>query len=614
MARKKSANIAVWILMLLLIIGLGGFGATSFGGTIRKVGSVGDEPISTDAYARALQQELRAIEAQTQQPLSIDQAQALGLTTRTLNRVVTETALDGEAARVGLSVGDVTVAEQLQLIPAFQGLDGKFDRENYQFALDRNGLSESEFEGDLRRETARSLLQGAVVAGRTLPDAYVDTMLNYLAETRSITYARVEHSQLDGPTSTPSESDLQALYEEQIGDYTLPERKRITYALLTPDMLIEAVEVDEDLLKQEYEARLDEFQRPERRLVERLNFTDAATAQAAADRIANGETDFDRLVEDRGLRLDDIDLGDVSKREIGGAAGDAVFAAASGDVVGPVETNLGPALFRVNGILAEQITTFEQARDTLREDLAADRARRRVDERAEPIEDLLAGGATLEEVVAETDMRLETIDWYPDLTEGIAGYADFDAAAAALTTEDFPEIAQLEDGSIYAMRLDEILAPAPIPFDEVRDKVVASWETRESMARLNVLANDYLVKMGGAADFESLGLTTQTEEALRRQGSILGAPERLVTRVFAMQPGENSLIEGFGAVFLVRLDAINAPDVEDADTAQLRDALREQLSASVAQDIYRAYTQTLRSTAGVTIDETALNAVHANFR
>lgn len=614
MAKKKGASIAVWILMLLLIVGLGGFGATSFGGSVRSVGSVGDEPISTNDYARALRDEMRAIEAQTGQALSMEQAQALGLTPRTLNRLVTQAALDGEATRIGLSVGDETLVEQLQLIPAFQGLDGKFDRDNYKFALERNGLSEGEFENDLRRETARTLLQGAIVSGRTLPDSYVNTMVNYIGETRDVTFARLDQTQLGGAAVTPSEDELRALYDEQIADYTLPERKRIVYALLTPDMLMDSVEIDDAILVKEYEARKSEFERPERRLVERLNFADTAAAAAAAERVAAGEVDFDTLVEDRGLKLEDVDMGDVRRVDLGSAAADAVFGAQSGDIVGPVDTNLGPALFRVNGILAAQITAIEDAKLILREDLAADRARRRVGELAEPVEDLLAGGATLEDLVAETDLELGSLDWFSGLTEGLAAYPEFDAAAAALTADDFPEIAELDDGSIFAMRLDSIVAPEPIPFDEVRAKVLGSWETRETMSRLNALAAEHLAKLGEAADFASLGLETRTETELTRNGTVLGAPDRFVARVFAMAEGEISMIEGFGAVLIVRLDKINAPDLSSEKNIELGTALREQLSASVAQDVYRAYTDTLRTTAGVDIDQAAVNAVHANFQ
>ena len=64
MAQSKTSKTAVWILMGLLILGLGGFGATSLTGTIRSVGTVGDKDISVTDYSRALQEELETLKEQ----------------------------------------------------------------------------------------------------------------------------------------------------------------------------------------------------------------------------------------------------------------------------------------------------------------------------------------------------------------------------------------------------------------------------------------------------------------------------------------------------------------------------------------------------------------------
>ena len=50
--RSKSTNVFVWILLLLLIVGLAGFGAGSFGGSFSTVGSVGDEKVTLKTYIR----------------------------------------------------------------------------------------------------------------------------------------------------------------------------------------------------------------------------------------------------------------------------------------------------------------------------------------------------------------------------------------------------------------------------------------------------------------------------------------------------------------------------------------------------------------------------------
>ena len=325
----KSSGIskyAMWFLMGLLGLSLVGFGATSMSGNIRTIGSVGDKLIPVDQYYRQLSNEIRAIEAQTREPLPFTQAQAMGLDRAVLQRIVRNRALDHEAAQVGLSIGDETLREEIVQISAFQGINGQFDREGYRFALQQGGVSEAEFEVSLREESARGLLQSAVLSGVTMPDAYAETLVNFAGEQRSFRWAELADSSLSDPVATPTGEELRAYYDANGDRFVLPASKSITYAWLSPDDLLEEVEVNEDAIRGLYDERISQFVRPERRLVERLVFSDEAAAQAAAAALAANETTFNALVEERGLQLADIDLGDVSEAELGDA-GAAVFAA-----------------------------------------------------------------------------------------------------------------------------------------------------------------------------------------------------------------------------------------------------------------------------------------------
>lgn len=614
MAKGNSiSKTLVWILMGLLFVGLAGFGATNLSGTVRTVGAVGDQQISVDAYARALQQEIRSVQAETGQALSFAQAQALGLPQQVLSRLITTAALDNEAAAMGISVSDESVARELMQIPAFQGPGGSFDRETYRFTLDNAGLREAEFEEDLRRETTRSLLQAAVVSGTTMPDTYADALLGFIGETRDFTWATLDESHLDTEIPAPSDAELAAFHAENTDRYTLPETRDITYAWLTPDMLLDTVEVDEATLRKAYDEQTERFNQPERRLVERLVMPDAEAADAAKARIDTGESSFEDEVTARGLALADIDMGDVTRRDLGDAA-EAIFAAEVHTVLGPLPSDLGPALYRVNGILPAQETSFEEAQSLLRDELAQDRARRVIDAQVSDIDDLLAGGATLEELAEETEMVLGQIDWTTESDSDIAGYDAFRAAAAALSEDDYPEIAELGDGGIFAMRLNAVQAPRPQELDEVRDAVTRDWRTGQVETLLLAKAEDMAAQIGEGKTFEGLGLDPHVQTGQTRSGFLPGLPGDALEQVFSMdRPGTKALAQSGGAVIL-RLDAINAPDLEADDNKVILSALESQVSSGLSNDLFQALARDIQSRVGITIDQQALNAVHANFQ
>jgi len=308
---KGLSKGAMWVLMGLLVIGLAGFGATNLSGTITSVGSVGTAQIDVNAYARALRNEIRALSEERGESVSFAEARDAGLDRAVLSRLVSRAALENETDRLGISVGDGTLRDEIVSIEGFRGLDGEFDRDAYSFALEQAGLNEAEFEENIRAETASTLLQAAILSGIRVRPTYVDTIVTYLGERRSVTYTTLDRNDLETGLPEPSDADLRRYHEENKAAFTTPETKSITYAWITPEMLLDEIELDEEALRAAYEDRSAEFNQPERRLVERLVFPNQAAADAAKTRLDEGTT-FETLVEDRGLELADVDLGDVS--------------------------------------------------------------------------------------------------------------------------------------------------------------------------------------------------------------------------------------------------------------------------------------------------------------
>ncbi len=612
MAKGSSiSKTAVWILMGLLILGLGGFGAVNLSGNVRTIGMVGDKPIPIDQYARQLSQEIRAIEAQSGQSLPFARAQEIGLDRAVLQRVVRNRALDYEADQMGLSIGDESLREEILEISSFQGIDGEFDREGYRFALQQGGLSESEFETSLREEASRTLLQGAIVGGVKMPKAYAQTLVNYVTERRSFTWSMMDNSNLTTPLATPTDEELRSYYDENTDQFMLPATKMITYAWLSPDAMTDEVEVPEEEIQQAYDDRANEYQQPERRLVERLAFADQESADQAAAALEVEGTTFNALVQERGLDLADVDLGDVGRLELD-AAGEAVFGAEVGDIVGPLASNLGPALFRVNGVLPAQNVSFEDARSDLEQELATARAVRAVEARAQDLDDQLAGGATLEQLAEETKMVLGTIAWTAESSEDIAAYGDFRETASAIAEGDFPKIEQLDDGGIYAMRLDEALDERPNPFEDAKADVTAAWQADQTVQQLTAKATTLVATLGGDGAFEAAGLTAMIEQDQRRDAFIADTPQGFTSEVFKMATGDVTVLPGDGNVFVVRLDAIT-PASEGDENAALLTQLSEQLNQTLAQDVFTIFSDEVVRRAEPQVDQRAVQAVHVNF-
>ncbi|MFD0978653.1 peptidylprolyl isomerase [Tropicimonas aquimaris] len=610
---KKAGNILVYALMAALIAGLGGFGISNFSGGGTTVATVGDREITAEEYYRAMVEAIRAQEAAGATDLNFATLEAQGIPSQVRGQLAGIEAINGEADRLGLSVGDAEVARQIRASSSFAGVNGEFDRDAYEYTLEQNGWSVSEFETSVREETTRQILQGAVSAGVAPSQQMVDQLTNWLGERRSFRWAAFRATRYLAELEEPTEDELAAFHAENEEAFTLPETKRITYALLTPDMIAGEVELNEDDLRALYTERAAQYVMPERRLVERLVFGTAEEATAAREAIEAGESDFPAEVAKRDLTLQDVDLGDVTRDALGAAA-DAVFGLEEPGIVGPYPTDLGPALFRMNGILSAQETTFEEAEPDLRAELGRERAARMIEDMISDFDDRLAGGATLEDLAAETEMELGTIDYYPGVDAGVAGYEAFRAAAEAVTESDFPEIDTLDDGGIFALRMDETVSPRLQPLDEIRDQVADALLAERALdrAREEAAAAQAQLEIGGTLGSDAATVET-AQNATRANFAETGAPAILADAVFALEAGESTLVDFPGLAIVVVLDSIDPVDAEDPQNALMEQQIRAQVAQGTASDLFLYFAQSLTSSAGIRFNDAGLNAVNSQL-
>lgn len=609
---SKVGQSAMWVLMGLLIVGLSGFGVSNFGGSVGNIGSVDGEDISTDEYFRNLRTELNQLSQRAGRGVTLTEAQAAGVDGAVRQRLVTAAVLAAEVKRLELSVPDDRLAQEILAMPSFAGANG-FDRNAYAALLRDNGWSEAQFEEQMRGDIARGLLQTAVATGFAGSDAAAAATLEFIEERRSFSVLRLTEAELEAPVVPLDEAAERAFYDAHPEIFTRPETRRITYAALLADELAKTIAVDEAELRRLYDSRLAEFVQPERRLIERLVFPDEAAATAARNRVDAGQASFADLVRERGLEMSDVDMGDVAQDALG-AAGATLFGMTEPGVVGPLESPLGPALFAMNGILPAEEVTFEDARAALASEFSIDAARRAISPKAEQIEDALAGGASLEDLVQEVEgMVLATIELEPGQTEGIAGYPAFRDRAVSAAESDFPEVFALDDGGLAVIRLDAVLPPALRDWDAVHDQVADLARKAAVKTALDARLAQIQAEVAAGAGLEGFG-TVETHASMPRGARLDNAPANLVERVFGLAEGDLLTVSETGFTGLLRLDTVHMADQTTAEAEALKAMLTGRMGQEIGQDAFQLFANALEAKAKISLDQGAINAVHAQMR
>ena len=614
--RSKKNNVFGWIIIILLILGLGAFGFTDVltGGSASSVARVGKTDVTVTEYRIAFENRVNAIQRQFGIRVDPDMAQRQGIDQQVLGELLRAAALEDEAATLGLSMPDEVVQRAILDTPGLENAAGEFDAASYEFFLRQRGLNAARFEAIVRDQETIAAVGQLVAAGAVLPPVAADTLLSYLGEERDIDWVLVPAEPVEG--EAPDEAALQAYLDANPDSFRRPEQRVITFARLTPDMLAAGMSFEDDVLRAEYESDLAEFQVPERRILDTLAFADTAAAEAARAAIEAGETTLADLAEERGLGAGDISLGLVTATDLPRAARDAVFAATETGIVGPVETDLGPALYAVNAILPASETSFEDAREAVRERLALAEAEQQVIEESFRVEELIAGGATLEQIAEETAYEIGTAT----VEQGQTGTVPAEVIAEAFASEIGADRDQIEAGalSFYAVRVDEIVDPALPPLDEIRAEVAEALADSAAREAALARAQDLQALLADGLTLATLaereGLDLQQDTGLTRDADAGILPAATVAELFEAEPGQTLIVEDEAGALLVSLAAIRPYDLEDEAAATLRTLFIEQTRTDVEGDMIGYFSNAIADERGITVNQAVLDQIVRSLR
>jgi peptidyl-prolyl cis-trans isomerase D len=167
----KTLSWTLWLVIFAFIgfifvqWGSGGFEGENLD---RDVAAVGRYAISGEEFQKNLAQNLEMYNKQFKNNLSRQAIQQLGIAEQVLQGMISGRIVQGEAARLKLTVSDGELQEAIRSHSAFQR-DGRFiGAEEYERLLAYNHMSVLDFEDSLRKDLLADKLKQLVTAGQVL--------------------------------------------------------------------------------------------------------------------------------------------------------------------------------------------------------------------------------------------------------------------------------------------------------------------------------------------------------------------------------------------------------------------------------------------------------------
>jgi peptidyl-prolyl cis-trans isomerase D len=615
LGKAVMAAVVGFLVISFAIWGIGdifrGFGRS----TVAKIGRT---EITVEQFRTLYNDRLQQYSRQAGRAIGPEQARQLGLDRLVIGQVVSEILLDERARVLGLALSDAEVAKQITADPAFQGLNGQFDRARFEQVIRNAGFTEARFVAEQRRRLLRRELAGTIASGLSAPKALVEAASRYENEQRSVEFVLLDRAQA-GEIPPPAPEVLAKYFEERKNFFRAPEYRKLVVVSLIPTEQARWMEISDADIKRAYEERHARYVTPERRHVLQIDFPNAEAASAAAERIAKGAS-FADIAKELGKNEKDIDLGTVTKAAmIDRTAADAAFALKEGEVSAPVQGRFGTVLVQVLKIEPEQIRSLEQVAGELKQELAIARAKTEVFDVYNKIEDARAEGKLLAETAATLKLEARTIEAVDRSGRDPAGMPvnlpDAQRLLPLAFTTDVGverDPLQFQDGYIW-FDVVGITPSRERPLDEVKEQVETRWRDQEIATRLNARATEIVDKLKAGGTLANVATADHLKlEALSglKRGDASGAlSTAAVDAVFRTAKDAVGTAEAHepGEQVVFRVTEIVVPPLDMASEEVKRTV--DTLNRGLSEDLLSEYIARLESEVGVTINQSALNQV-----
>lgn len=624
MLDKMRENASGWIvkvlfaiIIIVFVFAFGMSGLNSSGDPV--LATVNDDAVTRAEFETVYQRMAEAV-SRSNPDISREQIQSPEFRKMVLGDLLSRKLLLGEADKLGIAASDKEVFTGIAAQSAFKGADGKFSKETYATALRQIHMTPAQFEADYKRELIMNKVKAVVTASARVTPEQARQMYDWVGERARVDYIQVKASMFMDDV-TVSDDEMKAYFETNKEQFKVPEQVKLRQLVFTAAELAKHQTVTDEEVAAYYAANQASMQEGEQvkasHILIMVKDSDSKSAQAEAKKKvdmvlkkATSGDDFAKLAQEYSEGPSGPSGGELGWFGRGAMVQPfekAAFAASKGDIVGPVKTQFGWHIIKVEDRKEGTSRTLDQAKDDIRLQIAQEKASEQVQDLLDQSLDRLVSGMKLEDIAKELGLDLVSADPMP---------ANFLTRAYGVTPEAVKSIEELAPGKaidspisinggyMLVEKVEDIPA-SYMDFDKIKSSIAKLLKAQKAAE----LAKNKADKIHKAllADPAKAEKTYErkiaTSDPFNRQGNIsdLGQSQELADAVFAAKD-ESWLPQVYtigNSVVIARLDQ-RIPASEGTWKEQ-KDFWMQQAGNAYKQEMLAAYMDQLSKNADIEI-------------
>ena len=616
------------VLLIAIIVPfvISGFYGYFTGGANRDVVAEVDGNNIGRSYVNARVDQLRNLLRQQSPDLDPSMLDAFVRPEMVLQSVINEQLVLLAGENAGMAFSETQVAREIYNSPLFME-NGEFSELAFERETRRRGMTPQSYVRGLQQDLmSRQYQDGFVLSEFALPIELAEQR-RLGEQRRDISFTVLDVNAL-AQTMALTDSELRQYYEDNADRFMQPEQFRIAFLELNAENYAANVDVSEDDIKREYQARKAiaeqrhqgaAAQRVAHIMLEISGNRNRDQALDLADevlaRLRAGES-FAALAaefsDDSGSANQGGDLGVLTPGTLPSELESAVAQLSSGEFSSPVESDAGVHIMTVNTERREmEWASLDEMRAEIERDLINAQAEALLFEDATLLEELVFQHNDLQQPAEDMNLSVQRTDWVSldDLPEPLAHRQVSEALQHPDVLEEGhnSDLIELSAGRYLAVRIEDRQDASRLPFDVVEAQVreqLAMARAVERVAQIRQQAEEMRASGNDLNAFASLFEASVREERALERGQRRPSAALVNAAFRAAGPGSS----GEAPVVLVELEngslaafnvtAITPGDESTLTASQQRTAL-EQLAVRYGEQQFRTVLAHLRSNAKV---------------
>jgi peptidyl-prolyl cis-trans isomerase D len=619
--REKLLGWGAKVLLALLILsfgvwGIGDYVAPKQGNDV--IATVGNAEITAIEFQNELRIQINRLQGIFGNNFSNQDAKAMGVTENVLQSLIQRNLFSAGAKSMGIFVNNELVSREIRDDDRFKLADGSFDRLKFNDTLQRAGLSENGYIALIKDQLLQNQFLSGISSGQAVPNVLANSIYRHRNEKRLAEFIEIKHSSIK-TIPNPSIGTLKTFYTNNAPQFTAPEFRSVTLVQLQIKDIINEISVPETEIKEYYKEHIDEFKTPETRKIQQILVSEEQKANKIYAKIIAGNDFAQSAKEIGGIEPKSLNLGNLTRVQIPiPELAEAAFKLNKNKVSSPIRSALGWHILRVTNIQPKEQKKLSEISVDLRKTLASERAIDILYNLSNKFEDELGGGASIEEAAKRLNFKISKIPTMSaegfDDSGQIISNINPNIVNVAFGTEQDQDSALTDygDSGYFILHVNNIIAPAVIPFKKVSLEVKRAWKSDQQVQATSNKVRAIVDRLKNTTSLDDIAAELKikiqkTNEFIRTgKGLKVTLPGNLITELFKINVKESAIAISNNSHFIAQVKGIKAAD-PIADKKGF-ESLSKQLKDNISNDITTQFANALRLKLGVKINRNTLNS------